>query len=380
MAKDYYNILGVDESATSADIKKAYRELAKKYHPDANRGNKSAENRFKEISEAYSVISDTDKRKKYDQMRKLGAFGSFGGGGGFNFDGNNFGKFWQSNTNNQKRGRGGFSIEDLLGASGFGLGDMFGEIFDRGSNVRRQKWSGKQKGESLQSELTIPFELAINGGRRIINVTREEKCSTCNGTGSKHGTKPQKCTTCHGNGTISMSQGFFSVNRPCPNCYGRGHIIKNVCSSCNGSGTIRKTKKLSVNIPPGIDSGTKLKLKGQGNPGIKGGETGDIFVKIQVSPHRFFKRKNNDIYCNIPIDIIKAIIGSKIRINTIYDKKIEIKIPPGTTNNKTFCLKGMGVIHKGIRGDQYVKVKLKKRDNLSMEERKIIENYEKSNR
>lgn len=377
MAKDYYEILGVNENTSAEDIKKAYRELAKKYHPDANRGNKDAENRFKEISEAYNVISDPEKRKKYDQMRK---FGGLGGDFDFNsFDLNDLGKFWQGSKTNRKRG-GGFSIEDLFGSGGFGLGDIFGDIFDRGGNMRREKWGGKQNGESLHSELTIPFELSINGGRQVINITREEKCGACNGTGARRGTKPKTCPTCNGVGTISMSQGFFSVNRPCPNCYGRGHIIKDICRVCNGAGETRVSKKLAITIPAGIEDGAKLKLSGQGKTGIKGGATGDIIVTIRVKQHKFFKRNGNDISCQIPIDIIKAIKGTKIRLKTVYGKMIEVKIPPGTTDNKTFKLKNMGVISKKRTGDLYIIVKIKKRSNLNAEERKIVEEYENLNR
>lgn len=375
MAKDYYNILGVKENSTHEEIKRSYRELAKKYHPDVNRGDKHAESRFKEISEAYSVLSDPQKRKQYDQMKKFGAFdpgaGSFDFGG---FDFSNLGKFGRSQ--NTGRRSGGISFEDLFGSAGFGLGDIFGDIFDRGSRVRRERWGGKQKGEPLYSELTIPFDVSIRGGKQIIDITREEECTVCHGSGAQPGTKPKTCPTCNGLGTISMSQGLFSVNRPCPNCYGRGHIIEKQCVTCNGTGEVRSTKRLAINIPSGIKNGSQLKLKGQGRSGIKGGAPGDIYVSIRVEPHRFFKRQGNDVYCDVPIDIIKAIRGTKVRIKTVYGKKVELKIPPGTKNGRTFRLKGMGVSSKNSSGDQYITIRVNRRTNLTDEERKIIEEFE----
>lgn len=380
MAKDYYQVLSVKEDATTNEIKKVYRELAKKYHPDANNGDKNAESRFKEISEAYSVLSNPEKRKQYDQMRRFGAFGP-GNRQGFDFsdfDLSDLGRLWKSRDTGQ-RGKGGFSFEDLFGSGGFGLGDIFEDLFDRGSKIRQERWGKKQKGESLHSELTIPFEVAIKGGRQFINITKEEGCDVCKGTGAKPGTKPQTCPTCKGVGTISMSQGFFAVNRPCPNCYGRGQIIKEQCSACSGSGEIRTTKRLAVNIPVGIENGTTLRLKKQGKPGIKGGEAGDIYVTIRVTPHRFFSRTKNDVFCEVPLDILKAIKGTKIRINTPYDKKVEIKIPSHTIDGKSFRLKGMGITSIKGSGDLFVTVRVTKGSKYSPEEKKTIEAFESRN-
>lgn len=380
MAKDYYDILGVKEDASRDEIKRAYRDLAKKYHPDANRGDKSAESKFKEISEAYSVLSNPEKRNQYNQMKKFGAFGAGQGMGGFDFRGfdfNDLGRFWKSQGSKKSR-TGSFSFEDFFGSGGFGLGDIFSDIFDRGSRMRREKWGGKQPGESLYSELSIPFDLAMKGGRQVINITKEEECTTCHGTGAQPGTKPENCPTCNGMGTISMSQGFFAVNRPCPNCYGRGKIIKNYCTTCNGTGEVRTVKNLAINIPAGIKDGTQLKLKGQGQPGIKGGPPGDIFVTIRVLPHRFFKRQGNDIYCEVALDIIKAICGTKIRLKTINGKKVDLKIPPGTKDGRVFRLKGLGVNSRGEKGDQYVTIRVAHRQNLNNEERRIVEEFERN--
>jgi len=368
--RDYYDILGVKDNASEAEIKRIYRDLAKKYHPDKNKGDKSAEAKFKEISEAYNVLRDPAKRKQYDQMKKYGAFGG-GSTGGFNdFD---FGQFWQPGSSQQRRS-GSISFDDLFGAGG--LGSIFGDFFDLGDRIRREKAGTSQKGETLNYDLTIPFELAIKGGKQDIQVNLEEPCSQCNGSGAEKGTKPRTCPDCHGRGTISIAQGFFAVNRTCPRCYGRGTIIEKLCSVCHGTGTAKRTKNLSLTIPQGMADGARLKLKGQGASGIKGGSKGDIIVTLHIAPHRFFKRKGNDIYCEVPLDIIKAIQGNKIRVKTVYNNKVELKIPPRTKSGKTFRLKGLGVKSQQGIGDQFVTINVIRRSNLSDEERKIIEEFD----
>ncbi len=368
--RDYYDILGVKENASDAEIKRVYRDLAKKYHPDKNRGDKSAEAKFKEISEAYNVLRDPAKRKQYDQMKKFGAFGggSTGGFGGFDF-----GQFWRPGSSPQQRS-GSFSFEDLFGLGG--IGDIFGDFFDFGDRMRKERAGTSQKGDTLFYDLTIPFELAVKGRKQEIKVNLEETCSDCNGTGAEKGTKLKRCPDCHGRGTISIAQGFFAVNRTCPRCFGRGTIIEKPCSICRGTGITRRTKNLLITIPQGIADGTRLKLKNQGGAGIKGGPKGDIIITFHITPHRFFKREGNDIYCEVPLDIIKAIQGTKIRIKTVYDNKVEIKIPPGTKNGKTFRLKRLGVKSKEGTGDQYVTINVTRRSNLSEEDRKIIEDFE----
>lgn len=371
--RDYYDILGVKENASTEDIKRVYRDLAKKYHPDVNKGDNEAESRFKEISEAYNVLRDPEKRKKYDQMKKFGAFDR-GGTGGFDFGGFDFGQYRRPGTYQQRRSSGGFSFEDLFGAGGFG--DIFGDLFDLGDRARREKRGTSQKGNTLYSDITIPFDLAVKGGKQEIYVNLEETCSDCNGTGAEKGTKTKTCPDCHGRGTISIEQGFFAVNRTCPRCYGRGKIIEKACKTCKGTGEVKKRKKIAISIPQGISDGTRLKLKGQGASGVKGGPKGDIIVTIHVKPHRFFKRKGNDVYCEVPLDIIKAIKGTKIRVKTVYNKKIEMKIPPGTKDDKTFRLKGMGIKSKEGTGNQYVTIHVIKRSNLTDEEKRIIEEFE----
>lgn len=359
MAKDYYDILGIKENADTSEIKRAYRDLAKKYHPDANKGDKDAETRFKEISEAYSVLSKPEKRSKYDQMRKYGAFGQGTGGANYQgFDFSNINDFWGPRPGTNQRS-GSYSFEDLFGSAGFGLGDILGDLFDRGGRSRKARSAGKQTGGDIYSTITVPFELAIKGGKQYINVSREEECSVCHGSGASPGTQPDVCPTCHGTGSISMSQGFFAVNRPCPQCFGKGQIIKNPCSNCNGRGIVYTKKRLAVNISRGIQEGAQLRLKGQGNPGMNGAR-GDIYLTIKIKPHGFYKRDGNDLYCDIPVDAKKAEKGTKIRIRTPYDRKLEIKLPPGTKDGKSFRLRGHGVQSKSGTGNLYVTIKLRR--------------------
>ncbi len=366
MAKDYYDILGVKEDADTSEIKRAYREQAKKYHPDANKGDKEAESLFKEISEAYSVLSKPEKRKKYDQMRKMGAFGAGAGGANGGFDFSNINDFWGPGHDEYQRTE-NLSFEDMFGSAGFGLGDILGDLFDRRGRVKKTRRTGKQTGEDIYSTITIPFELALNGGKQYINVSREENCPVCHGSGASPGSRPEICPTCHGTGSISMSQGFFAVNRPCPQCYGRGQIIKNPCNQCNGRGVVHTQKRLAVNIPRGIQEGAKLRLKGQGNPGTNKGVPGDIYLTIKIKPHRFFNRNGNDLYCEIPVDTDKAETGTKLRIRTPYGKKLEIKLPPNTKDGKSFRLKGHGVESKSGKGNLYVTIKLRQQSNEKKE-------------
>jgi len=372
--KDYYEILGVSDTTSQDEIKKVYRDLAKKYHPDANKGDKQAESRFKEISEAYHVLRDPEKRKKYDQMRKYG----FSGGqpGGFDFQGFDFGQFSQQGYGGRRSGGGGGGsiFDELFGVGG--MGHIFGDMFDQGTRTRRDSSRAQQQSGDLHTELTIPFSLAVSGGKQTVSITVDGKCDSCNGSGAAKGANPQTCHQCNGRGTISMSQGFFAVNRTCPRCMGRGIIIDKPCKVCNGTGDVKKTKRLSVSIPKGVENGALLRLKGMGNNGSKKRGRGDLIIKIFVSPHRFFKRKGDDVYCEIPLDIIKAIKGAKIRVKTVYNKKVELTIPPKTKDGRTFRMKGLGISSKRGTGDQYVTINVLSRNNFTEEEQKIIEEFE----
>lgn len=365
--KDYYEILGVSENAGEQDIKKAYRRLAKKYHPDSNPNNKMAEERFKEISEAHEVLSNPQKKKQYDQLRRMGQSGFTG------FEGPEGARGFEDIF----RGRGGkgrtFSFEDLGGLGD--LGDLFSNVFDMGETTRRRRW-GPQKGADLYAEVEIPFDLAISGGKTPLELKKKDVCSVCGGTGAQPGTSVSTCPECGGSGMVSFSQGGFAVSRPCPRCLGRGKTISQPCSECGGRGQTFARRKILINIPAGISSGAQLRLRGQGQPGIAGGPQGDLIVKINVGPHRFFDRKGKDVYCKVPINIAQAMLGTRIRVRTI-DGKVNLKIPPGTQSGTKFRLSGRGVNANGSKGDQYVEVVVEIPKRLSQEQKRLMEEFAK---
>ena len=341
-AKDYYGILGVAESATAEDIKKAYRRLAKQFHPDANPNNKEAAEKFKEIGEAYSVLSDADKRKQYDAMRKnpFGGFARTSAGGG------------------ARTGAGteGFSFEDI-GDLG-GLSDIFESIFSRGRKRGAGAQQAKARGNDVEYLVEIPFKTAARGGKITITVPITDECATCNGSGSAPGTKPQICTECKGAGMISFGQGGFAVQRPCPNCLGRGTVPTTPCAVCGGTGQVREQRQIMLAVPAGVDTGSKLRVSGQGEKGHGGAPAGDLIVNFKVQPDHFFRRDGLDIISTIPINIAQAMLGSKVRVRTLDDKKVALKIPAGTQSGTRFRIPGQGIEKAGHRGDQYVQVKV----------------------
>lgn len=359
--KDYYKILGLSEKASSGEIKKVYRKLAKRYHPDTHPGDKTAEERFKEISEAYEVLNDPKKRAQYDQLRKYRPGSSQG------FD---FRQAYRDRGFKQPFG-GSFSFQDLGGLGG--LGDIFGDIFDLGSRTRQARY-GPRKGEDLHFEITVPFDLSISGGKTVINLPREEICPVCSGTGAAPGSSTSTCPDCQGRGLISIAQGGFSINRPCPRCYGRGSIISQPCQNCAGLGQVKRTRRLAIKIPAGISEGSKIRLREQGFSGTGGGPPGDVILTVRVGEHRFFRRKGRDIYCQVPINIVQAILGSRIRVRTI-DGKAELKIPPGTQSGTTFRLRGKGVSTNGKQGDQLVKVRIIIPKNISEKQKRLIREF-----
>jgi len=377
--KDYYKILGVTEGATSDEIKRAYRKLAKQYHPDANPGDQTAAEKFKEINEANEVLSDNKKRKQYDDMKRFAGtgyqgFGGAGGAGGpqgFNIN-DIFRQFGGG-------GQGGatFTAGDM-GDLG-GLGDIFSNIFDRGGRFRRQRY-GPQRGQDLLAEVEVPFETATKGGSTVISVTKSENCERCGGTGAEPGSSVTKCPQCGGSGMIAQSQGGFAVSRPCPRCYGRGEVVSQPCASCAGTGQAQRTRRLSVKIPPGIEDGGKIRLRGQGEAGTAGGPPGDLIIRIRVRGDRFFKRKGLDVYCDVKINLTQAVLGTKIKVRTLNDKHAILKIPPGTQPGTTFKLKGMGVKQDGKQGDQFVTVNVAIPTDLTPEDKKLFEELDENRR
>ncbi len=346
MAKrDYYEILGVNRNASEAEIKKAYRRLAVKYHPDKNPGDKHAEERFKEISEAYAVLSDAQKRANYDQFGHAGVEGM----GGFS--------------------SGGFSgspFEDIFS-------DIFGDIFGGGHTRRGARG---RRGDDLRYNLTISFEEAAFGLETRVQIPRHQDCEACGGSGARAGTAPRTCPTCRGAGQVRYQQGFFSLTRPCPDCEGEGRVIDDPCPQCRGTGRVRGKKTISLKIPAGVETGNRLKLTGEGEPGIGGGPPGDLYVVITVEDHPIFRREGNDVICELPVSFTQAALGHEFEVPTL-DGKVKLKIPPGTQTGKVFKLPGKGIpVLQGYgRGDQLVVVRVETPTRLTPRQRELLEEF-----
>ncbi len=357
--KDFYKTLGVAENASADEIKKAYRKLAKQYHPDANPTDTAAADRFKEVSEAYSVLSDDSKRKQYDQVRKYGGLGGFRPG---------------TPPRGGTATPEGFTFEDLGGLGGFG--DIFGSIFDfgrkRGGPARGQE---PQRGQNVEYAVEISFETAARGGKISITVPMSEPCGTCGGTGAAPGTSPTNCPECKGSGAVTFGQGGFAVSRPCPACYGRGTIPTDPCPTCNGQGQARTQRQLQINVPAGVDTGSKLRIGGQGENGAGGGPRGDLLISFRVKPHRFFSREGVDILCAVPVNIAQATLGSKIKVRTVDGKQVVLKVPPGTQSGTRFRIRGQGIEKGGRKGDQYVRVDVKVPERLDTEEEQLFRDF-----
>ena len=343
--RDYYEILGVGKDSADQDIKSAYRKLALKYHPDRNPDDPAAEDKFKEASEAYSVLSDAQKRAAYDRFGHAGVQGA-GGGPGFNPDA--FTDF-----------------SDILGDL-FGFGDLFG-----GGRGRRAR---AQRGEDVRYDLEISFEEAVFGLPAEIQVPRMEPCGRCQGKGSEPGSGPTTCPTCHGRGEVIYQQSFLSIRRTCSTCGGSGQIIRNPCSECRGQGYKQVQRKLKVNIPAGVDDGTRLRLSQEGQPGVNGGPAGDLYVFIKVREHSFFERKDQDLHCTIPVNIAQAALGCEIEIPTLEGAH-KLKIPEGSQNGAQFRLrnKGVPVLNGSGRGDLFVHLDVKIPHRMTREQRKLME-------
>jgi len=352
--RDYYEVLGVSRNASDAEIKKAYRKLAKQYHPDVNPGNKEAEAKFKEINEAYEVLSDSQKRAQYDQFGHA-AFEQGAGFGGFN------------------GGFGDFGFSDL--------GDIFESFFGGfGGRTSSRTRRGPQKGADLKSSVEISFEEAAFGVEKEISIHRMEVCDKCEGSGAKPGTEPVTCQHCNGTGQIQYKQrtpfGQFVNIKTCDVCHGEGKVITNPCDKCNGKGRIRKQKKIMINIPAGIDDGQTIKLGGEGEPGLKGGPSGDLFITVKVKPHAIFQRQGNDVICEIPITFVQAALGAELEVPTL-DGKVKYQVPEGTQTGTVFRLKNKGIpfLRGSGRGDQYVKVQVEVPKKLNEKQKAILREF-----
>lgn len=367
--KDYYAVLGVSANAKQEEIKKQYRRLAKRHHPDANPNDPKASDRFKEISEAYNVIGDPEKRKQYDEMRRLGAFGGFSSGGGQRPrpSGGRPGA-----AGGQEQGGAGFRFQDFdIGGLG-GLGDLFGSIF---SNSRDQRAQADAQGQTVEATLEIPFRTAVSGGKVPIELEVSEDCPKCGGSGAAPGATMKQCPECNGRGVISFGQGGFAVNRPCPMCMGRGQVPSERCPVCNGAGEVRTRKKVVISVPPGTDTGTKIRLKGQGGGGRHGGPPGDLLITFQVQPDRFFGREGLDLIAKVPLNIAQATLGSTVSIKTLGGKRVSIKIPAGTSAGKRFRVRGQGVEKDGKKGDLIVEATIQVPEEMSEEQKQKMKEF-----
>jgi molecular chaperone DnaJ len=365
--KDYYGVLGVSATATQDEIKKQYRKLAKKYHPDTNANDAKAADRFKEISEAYQVLGDEEKRKQYDQMRQLGAFGGFGGGPRTSRPGGGAPRPGPGGTY-----AGGINIEDLdLGGLG-GLGDLFGTMF---GGRQTGKSRGAERGQDVETVLEVPFRTAASGGSVPVQLEVTEQCPACSGSGAAPGAKIQTCAECQGRGTVSFGQGGFAVQRPCPNCLGRGQVPTQRCPACNGAGEIRARKTVDIRIPAGSDTDTRIKLRGQGGRGTNGGPPGDIIITLQVQPDRFFRREGLDLVAPVKVNIAQATLGSRVSVKTLEGKKVAIRIPPGTSTGKRFRVRGQGIARDGAQGDLIVETIVEIPEKLTEEQEKAMRDF-----
>ena len=353
--RDYYEVLGVAKGASDDEIKKAYRVLAKKYHPDMNPGDKEAEAKFKEANEAYAVLSDSEKRAKYDQFGHAAFDPSMGGGGS---------------------GFGGF------GGMDFDFGDIFSSFFGGGGS--RSSRNMPIEGDDVMARVTITFDEAVFGCKKEITFARVEACSECEGSGAEKGTKPDTCQTCHGTGRVTVQQqtmlGYMQTQRACSACRGTGKIIKNPCKNCNGKGFVKVNKTLAVTIPAGIDSMQRIILRGQGSAGRNGGSAGDLIIEVRVKEHKIFTRERNNIYCEIPISFSEAALGAEIDIPVLGDKTEKYTVPEGTQTGTSFTLRGKGIpdINSKRKGDLIVTVTVETPKNLTQEQKKLLTEFSKS--
>jgi len=348
--RDYYEVLGVSRSATDAELKAAFRKLAMQHHPDRNPGNNDSEHKFKEINEAYDVLKDGDKRAAYDRFGHA-AFEHGGAGGGHGF-GSDF-------------------------ASTFA--DIFDDLFGMGGGPRGARGQGRERGSDLRYNMEITLEEAYAGKTAQIRIPTSVTCETCSGTGAKAGTRPKICASCGGAGKIRHAQGFFTLERTCPTCQGRGQVIDDPCKECDGAGRVVRERTLSVNIPPGVEDGTRIRLAGEGEAGVRGGPPGDLYIFLSLAPHEFFQREGADLYCRVPISMVTAALGGDFEVPAIDGGKARVKVPAGTQTGRRFRLsgKGMPVLRSKQTGDMYVQVTVETPQNLSKRQRELLAEFDK---
>lgn len=352
MSQDFYEMLGCQRTASPEDIKKAYRKLAMQHHPDRNQGNKDAEKKFKELSHAYDILKDPDKRAAYDRYGPAAFEGGHGPGG-----------------------PGGMNGQD------FDFGSVFGNIFDEMFNGGRGRAGarGDMRGQDLRFNLDITLEQAYGGTEATVRVPSSVSCETCHGSGAEAGSKPQQCPTCHGRGRLRAQQGFFTVERACHACHGAGQVIDKPCKSCAGQGRVRREKTLKVNIPAGVEDGTRIRLSGEGEAGVRGGPPGDLYIFLSLTSHDFFQRDGADLHCRVPISMVTAALGGEFDVPTIEGGKSKVKIPAGAQSGRRFRIasKGMPVLRSRQVGDMYVQVVVETPQNLTKKQKELLAEFEK---
>ena len=356
--RDYYEVLGISRSATDQDIKSAFRKLAKEFHPDRNPDDAEAEQNFKEVNEAYEVLKDPQKRGAYDQF----GHAAFDGSAGFGGQGQGFGNDFSA------------SMSEIFD-------DLFGEFMGgRQAGGRGRSKSSRERGSDLRYNMEISLGEAFSGKNAEIEVPTNVICEACDGTGAEKDSQPITCPTCSGSGKVRASQGFFTIERTCPTCHGRGEIIENPCSVCNGAGRITKERTLSVNIPTGVEDGTRIRLAGEGEAGLRGGAPGDLYIFLSITPHEFFQRDGSDLFCRVPISLTTAALGGDIEVPTLEGSLTRVKVPEGTETGKQFRLKGKGmpVLRSKLTGDLYIQVEVETPKNLTRKQKDILRDFERA--
>jgi len=356
MSQDFYELLGCSRTASADDLKKAYRKLAMQHHPDRNPGDKEAEKKFKELNHAYDILKDADKRAAYDRYGPAAFDGSMGAG----------------------PGAGGFH-----GGQGFDFGSVFGDIFDEmfgGAGGRGRGGRGDTRGQDLRFNLEITLEQAYGGTEATVRVPSSIACEVCHGSGAEAGSKPHQCPTCQGRGRLRAQQGFFTVERACHTCHGAGQVIDKPCKACQGQGRVRRDKTLKVNIPAGVEDGTRIRLTGEGEAGTRGGPAGDLYVFLSVRRHQLFEREGADVHCKVPISMVQATLGGSIEVPTLDAKFARINIPAGAQNGHQFRLrgKGMPVVRSSQRGDMYIEIMVETPVNLTAKQKELLKEFDKA--